>query len=328
MLVIIFTTHAHAEKASPYEVLHLGTGVDIGSSFNSPLAIFYDTERNEVYVADTGNKQIVIFDDNGLPIHRFYHHVMKDGERMLGEPKGIVVDPEGRIFVTDGVVPSLNVIDALGRIAKTITPPEDSCGAQECFQHVALAPDGRVYATIACKKDRRIAVINPELEIERELRLPLMEGSTMPFVTAIAVDASGQIYLSEPGSPLMIQVYDNDGKYVMGFGRHETGFENFSLPVGIVVMPNGDMWIVDTLRQVVSRFSSKGEFVGYIGGGGRQPGALFYPTGVASDGKDRLFVVEKAGNRYQCFRILSDPSSPPETEKQSEAMHTSSNGGR
>jgi hypothetical protein len=57
---------------------------------------------------------------------------------------------------------------------------------------------------------------------------------------------------------------------------------------------------------VVSCFTSGGDFIAYVGGKGDQPGALNFPSGVDTDGKDRLFIVERAGNRYQCFRIVSD----------------------
>jgi DNA-binding beta-propeller fold protein YncE len=326
--VILFTILPSRVSAQPEaQLLHLGTGLDVGNELSSPLAIFFDAKHNECYVADTGNNQIVIFDDNGLPIHRFYHHVTKNGERILGEPRGIVVDADGRIFVTDAMAPYLNVLDALGRPIGTVDPPDDSCDAQECFEHIALAPDGRIYATVTCDKNRKIAIIGPDLEIERVMRFP-PEGESRPCLTAIAVDKAGRIYLADACATTIIQIYDNDGNYVMGFGHHNTGFENFSLPVGIAVMPNGDMWIVDTLRQVVSHFSPQGEFLTYIGGPGHQPGALGYPTGIATDGKDRLFVVEKAGKRYQCFRILADRSPGPEGEKKSDAMHSSMNGGR
>jgi hypothetical protein len=35
-------------------------------------------------------------------------------------------------------------------------------------------------------------------------------------------------------------------------------------------------------------------------------------VGLATDGENRLFVVERAGNRFQCFRIVADA---PETAR-------------
>jgi hypothetical protein len=104
----------------------------------------------------------------------------------------------------------------------------------------------------------------------------------------------------------MVQVYDSHGSYVRGFGRHDSGFENFSFPSGIAVMPDGRLWIVDAIRQVATCFTAEGDFISYIGGKGAQPGAFDYPSDISTDGKDRLFVLEREGDRYQCFQIIDD----------------------
>jgi len=78
--------------------------------------------------------------------------------------------------------------------------------------------------------------------------------------------------------------------------------ENFSFPAGIEVTPNGDIWIVDTLRQVASHFTIEGEFLAYIGGKGSGPGEFEYPSDLTTDGMGRVFVLERGGNRYQCFQ--------------------------
>jgi hypothetical protein len=101
----------------------------------------------------------------------------------------------------------------------------------------------------------------------------------------------------------MVQIYERDGSLGREFGGHDTGFDNFSFSAGIAAMNNGDLWIVDSIRQVASRFTQEGKFLAYIGGKGSQPGAFEYPSAVATDGESRVFVLERMGNRYQCFRV-------------------------
>lgn len=289
--------------------LYEGNGYTAGKDLSRPLGIFYDSSTKEIYVADTGNRQIVVFDSNAMPVYRFFHHVTVDGEKQLGEPKSIAVDHNGRIFVTDALVPYLDVLDHNGRQLAAIDPPVDGCAEYIRFDNVALGPDGRIFATITCAGEKTVAVINESLEIENILRLePEVGGSSC--VTNIGVDDAGRIYITDPCADLMIQVYTPEGDFESGFGRHDAGFENFSHPTDIVIMKSGEMWIVDTIRQVVSCFTPEGEFVSYVGGKGDQPGAFQYPVGVATDGENRLFVVERAGNRFQCFQIVSDD---PET---------------
>ena len=317
VLVMSFTTPPLSLAVSPAaEVLHEGTGFSPGTELSRPLGIFFDTNRNECYVADTGNHQIVVYDDRGMPLYRFLHHVTRNGESRLGEPKSVAVDGQGRIFVTDGTAAYLDVLDVMGRPLAQITPPQDACQDPTRFDFVTLGPDDRVYATLSCRENLVIAVIGPELAIERTLRLDTAATATVEGIehcmTGVAIDSSGRIYVTDPCAPLMVQIFDQDGRYLSGFGRHDSGFENFSFPAGIVVMANGDMWVVDTIRQVASCFSRAGEFVAYIGGKGDGPGGFNYPTGIAADGNNRVFVLERAGNRYQCFRVLESQAVSPE----------------
>jgi hypothetical protein len=101
----------------------------------------------------------------------------------------------------------------------------------------------------------------------------------------------------------MVQVFDGDGHLVREFGKHNHAFRNFSFASGIAVMDNGDMWVSDAVRGTVSRFSPEGEFKAYVGGAGES--ALVYPSDVATDGSHRLFVLERGGNRFQCFELAA-----------------------
>jgi DNA-binding beta-propeller fold protein YncE len=287
------------------QLLHIGTGYSAGADLSGPLGIFHDSDRNECYIADTGNHQVVVYDENGMPIFRFYHHVMVDGEKRLGEPKHIAVDADGQIYVTDSVVPYLDILDRNGRHVTSVDPPYSECGEYARFDAVAVGPDKKIYASISSEAGRYIGVIGFDYELENIIHLE-SDGLGEACVTAIDVDTEGAIYITDPCASVMVQIYDANGKFKSGFGRHDSGFENFSHPTSISVMPEGNIWVVDSIRQVVSYFTPEGEFISYAGGKGDHPGAFNYPSAVDTDGKDRLFVVERAGNRYQCFRIVSD----------------------
>jgi sugar lactone lactonase YvrE len=125
-------------------------------------------------------------------------------------------------------------------------------------------------------------------------------------VTGFAVDRAGRMYISDVCAPLMVQIYGPDGAFIRAFGKHDTGYENFSFSAGIVVTDDGDLWIADSIRQVVGRFSHEGKLLAMIGGKGSQPGAFDYPCAVATDGENRLFVLERKGSRYQCLQIIEE----------------------
>jgi hypothetical protein len=101
----------------------------------------------------------------------------------------------------------------------------------------------------------------------------------------------------------VVRVYAPDGRRVLAFGLHDVGNENFSLPTSVVSTPDGRIWVLDTMRQVIKVFDGEGRYLDQIGGLGRDMGALTYPSALAIDGKDRLFVLERVGARLTTFRI-------------------------
>jgi sugar lactone lactonase YvrE len=300
-LVICFTIiPQRVSRAEPAKVLYQNAGINPGAQFSRPLGIFYDKIRGECYVADTGNNQIVVFDVKGTPIYSFPHRIAADGNTRPGSPTSLVVDRTGRIFLVDLAVDYINVLDPRGRRIQKIHPPEGG-GKSERFNRVALGPEDQVYATLV-NDTHKIAVIDGSLSIAEVISLDA-PSADRSCISSIAVDASKNIYVTDPCAPEMVQIYDPSGKLLRSFGGPDAGHGNFSLPTGIAVMSNGDIWVVDTIRQIASRFSNGGEFLTYIGGRGTAPGAFNFPSALATDGVGRLFVLERAGNRYQCFQL-------------------------
>ena len=56
-------------------------------------------ENGHVYVADTGNKRIVVFDTEGTFITEFGEVGFGDGQ--FDEPSGLALDSDGNLYVAD-----------------------------------------------------------------------------------------------------------------------------------------------------------------------------------------------------------------------------------
>jgi DNA-binding beta-propeller fold protein YncE len=55
--------------------------------------------QGNVYVMDTGNKRVVIFDPQGKPLGQFGKAGMEPGQ--FDEPVGIALDSDGKIYIDD-----------------------------------------------------------------------------------------------------------------------------------------------------------------------------------------------------------------------------------
>ncbi|HEX5133213.1 MAG TPA: NHL repeat-containing protein, partial [Candidatus Krumholzibacteria bacterium] len=306
-LLVALPSGARATDPAPAVAVEHGClGWEPGSQFQRPLGIFFDTVKQECYVADTGNGQVIVCDTNGSPLYRFTHFVETDGHSVPGQPRSITVDGAGRIFLADDSSAELDVLDTTGRRITSIAAPGDHCGLKDGFELVALGPGG-VYATLSCAS-RRVVVINNDLTIARVITLRWKDTADRACLTGLAVDAQGGIYVTDACASEMVQMYDPDGGLLRSFGTHETGLENFSFASGIALTNDGHMWIVDTLRHLVSFFTPEGTRITTVGGKGTEPGAMQYPSCVTTDGEGRVFVAERVGNRYQGFRLEGVPA--------------------
>jgi sugar lactone lactonase YvrE len=85
--------------------------VDPVDGFWGPREIALDVQGN-VYVADTGNKRVRVYDANGVWLRDIGRGGSGDGQ--LDEPTGIVVHPDGRVFIADTWNRRIAVFDSLG----------------------------------------------------------------------------------------------------------------------------------------------------------------------------------------------------------------------
>ncbi len=261
-----------------------------GAFLKGPRGVFVDASRGQVYVADTQNDLIAVFSLNGQPLFAFGYN----GE--LKEPTKAVPDDQGRIYVLAGRV--LKVFNYRGEYLADFP----FYGVDRKPVPTALtAHKGQIY--IADSASTQILVYDSNQRLRRRLG----DEGRLKSVTALAVAADGSAYVVDARAPMAIQVYDGDGKFLRGWGQHETGPQNFSLPSGIAVDGQGRVITVDMIRQQISVFTTEGIFQGRFGGLGTGAGAVAYPSDIAADGNGRLYVVERQGNRLQIFeeRLVS-----------------------
>jgi DNA-binding beta-propeller fold protein YncE len=307
LLACLFLTAGLAQGQSGQVKFVYGVwGYSDSQPFSSPQGIFYDRWNREVYVCDSGNHQVVIFDSTGFPLYRFNHWLRRsEGEKkILGEPRNLVVNKAGDIFLIDNLAGFVDILDQRGNSVDRLMLqdiPE--------FENVKIRPE---FLAIDSLDNLYMATSGERVKIlvfDRNLRLITSFGTEgeeeggLKTVTGLWVDDEGKAYVTDPDARFCVQVFSAEGEFLLGFGGHDINKEDFSLPTGVVTTADGTIFVADELRQVVKAFDSDGQFLSWFGGFGGGSGAMRYPRYITGDGEDELFVVERVGRRYQKFVV-------------------------
>ena len=108
--------------------------------FNIPMGIFVDKERGEIYVADNGRNEVLVFDIKGTPIFKF------GKTQGVSSPIDLVVKDDN-IYLTQEGKPYIEIFNYRGEAIGQIKPP----------QNIPFSP-GR----LTLDEDGSIYVINKE----------------------------------------------------------------------------------------------------------------------------------------------------------------------
>lgn len=172
---------------------NLVTGAPGGNraGFYGPRGIAISA-AGEVFVTDTGNARVVVFDSTGKFLREFGSKGVATNQ--LNEPVGIAVSPDGqRVYVADSGNGRIAVFDGQGQpVAQW---PVDAWRGKAYFEpYLALAPDGTLYATSSAT--RQVLKFGPDG------RLVLASSGTAPDQTlaapvGIALAADGSLYVSD-----------------------------------------------------------------------------------------------------------------------------------
>lgn len=148
---------------------------------------------------------------------------------------------------------------------------------------LATGPDGTVYVTDA--------IGNQVLGFKNgEMTLAIV-GLDRPLGIALNGD---KLYVGNAGRH-DVEIYDLAKKsYVGTLGGY------VEMPNAIAAVSDGEVYVVDSRRNVVKHYAADGTFLRRIGGTGTEPGQLMFPSPIAVD-RDRVIIGDQGNHRIQMF---------------------------
>ena len=258
--------------------------------FSAPMGISVDPKSNEVWVADTSNNLIGVFTPDGAPLYTF-------GSDDLHEPIRVAVDAKGRVYVLDNDRTRIKTFSYRGQPLGDLALP--GLPERPTFGTIAFDADGNFY--VGENESCQVLVYGPDFKPRQRFGTCGPEEGQFQAITGIAVDKD-RIVVTD-AQVLAVQVFDKHGEFVLGWGHHDMGIQNFSLPASVALDAKDHIVVVDTLRHEIKFFDLEGNFLERFGGLGRRIGQVAYPSGIAADPSGRLYVVEKFNARVQAFVV-------------------------
>jgi tripartite motif-containing protein 71 len=326
--LLIVTLASPAAASDPLTFLRM-----IGRPrLDAPEGVATDASGN-VYVAEPNtfgsftNDRLVKYSSDGT----FLDVLASPGEGagQVADPSGVAVAPDGTVYVTerkgsDAASNRVSYFDQFGNYIASWGTYGTGNGQFEHPEGIAVDSLGDVY--VADYLNNRIQKFTSSGGWIRSWVVtgPLgiaVDGSDVVYVAGNnqiqRFDASGNALTSWGSSGAVgvafdgsenawviastaITEYDNLGGVLATYGSAGTGNGQLSNADDIAVAPSGKVFVADTDNGRIQRFSSGGVYETQWGG---FPGAGVpdYPTGLAVDGSNNVYMTKKSTDQIQKF---------------------------
>lgn len=283
--------------------------------FNKPMSVAVDNDSN-IYVTDTGNQRVCVFDKNGEFTFEFgskgVAHPLP-GEKATWEPGtfsypyGIDIDEEtGNIFVADMTNQRIQVFDQGGRFLDWFPKGPYGGAASDIFPTDIAVKHGKVYVC----NPYQVVIFTTTGRFLTDFGMPGDQQGQLNRPNGIDVGEDGTIYVADSNN-LRIQAFTERGmvKWMVGQPVEEGASINpdknrvFGLPRNIAIGPDGNIYIADPFHFQVKVLSPAGKKLAAMGKRGVEDGQFNLINGIELTKDSIVYVVDKQPGRVQAIRI-------------------------
>jgi DNA-binding beta-propeller fold protein YncE len=252
-----------------------------------------------LYVADTGNNQIVAYDAAGRQMWRVG---VRDGTNGLGRfdnPRDIAY-LNGNLYVADTGFNRVQVLDASN--GHSLSQWGTRFGS---LIGISAGPDGHGGSVIlTCEDDRNaVSVFTPGGTLIRKIQTaPGRDPGQLNGPRDADTDTLGNIYVANYANDRMSK-YSSTGQWLRDWGKKGTARGEFGRPYGVAVGAENRIYVADSNNNRIQEFGGGGKWLKTYGRPGILPGrfAQLRRVAVAGGVHPDVYGADLWGNHVDRF---------------------------
>jgi DNA-binding beta-propeller fold protein YncE len=268
---------------------------DFSNTLDKPMDVAKVGEL--LYVTDTNNKRVQVFDISGTPIFQFGKEGKKPGEFMF--PYGISGDKKGYVYIADLYNGNISIFNDKGEFISYFKESNDKEKNIESPAGLRIF-DEKIYVTDI--KKNKVFVFDLKGKKLMEIGNPGNEEGQFRAPNAVVIDKDNNIFVSDSGNQ-RVQVFTNDGKFIRSINGSKDGKGSpvFVNPRGIGIDSRGILYVVNNLTHYIYAFNEKGEEVFQFGGMGDGNEQFYLPNGLFIDENDQVYITDTLNQRVALY---------------------------
>jgi DNA-binding beta-propeller fold protein YncE len=174
-----------------------------------PVGLAIDTENRFLYVVDTQQDQVIVYDADTLKLLRRIgtggknHFLTTPGD--FGAPQGVALDKDGNVYVTDTLNDRVEIFDADGNFITLFGKNGDGPGYFARPKGIAVDGDGHIW--VADEMEDRLQVFNRDGQLLTYVGIGHGElPGQFKALVGVAIDKQNRVFTTEQ-YPGRLQVF-------------------------------------------------------------------------------------------------------------------------
>jgi DNA-binding beta-propeller fold protein YncE len=169
------------------------------TGFYGPRSIAYDRAAGELYITDTGNRRVMVFNKQGQYVRQFGSSGSGPGQ--FDEPVSVALSPDGKVYVADLRNKRIQILDKQGAYLGQISMPQWQ-EADLSEPYLAFDAQGQLYASIPTSG----SVVRLDASGQITATYNTTNGANLQNPIGLAFDSDGNLYVADGRRSAIVKI--------------------------------------------------------------------------------------------------------------------------